>query len=57
MFGMCPLVSHTARSAMCSPRTQYSLQVQIDPGKCNGCGACEAACPTKPHKAIVILPV
>ncbi|MGE5293630.1 MAG: 4Fe-4S binding protein [Solirubrobacterales bacterium] len=37
--------------------TQYCLQVQIDPGKCNGCGACEAACPTKPHKAIIILPV
>lgn len=35
----------------------YSLQVRIDPGKCNGCGACEAACPTKPRRAIVILPV
>lgn len=34
----------------------YSLQVQIDSQKCNGCGACEAACPTKPHKAIVISP-
>lgn len=35
----------------------YSLQVKIDPQKCNGCGACEAACPTKPRKAIVVLPV
>ncbi|HSW01028.1 MAG TPA: 4Fe-4S dicluster domain-containing protein [Sedimentisphaerales bacterium] len=37
--------------------TTYSLQVQIDPRKCNGCGACEAACPTKPRKAIVVQPV
>jgi len=36
--------------------TTYSLGVQIDPQKCNGCGACEAACPTKPRKAIVVLP-
>jgi formate hydrogenlyase subunit 6/NADH:ubiquinone oxidoreductase subunit I len=35
---------------------QYALQPQIDPAKCNGCGACEAACPTKPRKAIVVLP-
>jgi ferredoxin-type protein NapF len=34
----------------------YCLQVRIDPKKCSGCGACEAACPTKPHKAIVVLP-
>ncbi|HQG49190.1 MAG TPA: 4Fe-4S dicluster domain-containing protein, partial [Sedimentisphaerales bacterium] len=37
--------------------TTYSLQVRIDPQKCNGCGACEAACPTRPHKAIVVQPV
>jgi ferredoxin-type protein NapF len=35
--------------------TQYTLVPQIDHQKCNGCGACEAVCPTKPQKAIVIL--
>ena len=33
---------------------QYSLVPQIDAQKCNGCGACEAVCPTKPLKAIVV---
>jgi len=36
--------------------TQYTLVPQIDPKKCTGCGACEAACPTEPQKAIVVLP-
>jgi MauM/NapG family ferredoxin protein len=36
--------------------TQYTLVPQIDPNKCTGCGACEAACPTEPQKAIVVLP-
>jgi len=36
--------------------TQYTLVPKIDPKKCNGCGACEAACPTEPQKAIVVLP-
>lgn len=31
---------------------QYSLVPVIDPAKCNGCGACEVACPTTPQKAI-----
>jgi len=35
--------------------TEYTLKPQIDPQKCTGCGACEAACPTKPQKAIVVL--
>jgi len=36
--------------------TQYTLTPQIDPDKCTGCGACEAACPTTPKKAIVVSP-
>jgi formate hydrogenlyase subunit 6/NADH:ubiquinone oxidoreductase subunit I len=35
---------------------EYTLVPKIDPHKCNGCGACEAACPTEPQKAIVMLP-
>ena len=35
----------------------YTLTPQIDPNRCNGCGACEAACPTSPRKAIVVLPI
>lgn len=34
----------------------YSLAPVIDPEKCNGCGACQVACPTKPRKAIKIYP-
>ncbi len=35
----------------------YTLTPQIDPNRCNGCGACEAACPTSPRKAIVVLSI
>lgn len=36
---------------------EYTLVPQIDPEKCSGCGACEVVCPTKPKKAIVVVPL
>ncbi|MBN1817843.1 MAG: 4Fe-4S dicluster domain-containing protein [Sedimentisphaerales bacterium] len=35
----------------------YMLVPVIDPVQCNGCGACEAMCPARPHKAIVVAPI
>ncbi len=33
---------------------EYTLTPRIDPTRCNGCGACQVACPTEPQKAIVV---
>jgi len=34
----------------------YTLVPIVDPARCNGCGACQTACPTEPVKAIRVLP-
>lgn len=34
---------------------EYTLVPTIDPDKCNGCGACQVACPTNPQKAIQVI--
>lgn len=48
----CPYGAITARFS----KATYTLTPEIDLAKCPGCGACEAACPTKPVKAIVVEP-
>ncbi|HOX02362.1 MAG TPA: 4Fe-4S dicluster domain-containing protein [Candidatus Paceibacterota bacterium] len=37
---------------MHSPDGGFSNQPRVDLAKCNGCGACEAACPVRPARAI-----
>jgi ferredoxin-type protein NapF len=34
----------------------YLCVPQVDPCRCNGCGACQVMCPTRPVKAIVVYP-
>jgi MauM/NapG family ferredoxin protein len=34
----------------------YTHTPHVDPQRCNGCGACENACPTAPAKSIVVVP-
>jgi len=35
----------------------YTLTPCVDLQRCNGCGACQVACPTQPRKAIVVRPM
>lgn len=47
-IGICPL---EAVRAVFDPR-EYLTAPVVDAKKCNGCGACQAACPVNPVKAI-----
>jgi ferredoxin-type protein NapF len=48
--------SYEAIALVFSP-ADYVLTPHVDPHKCPGCGACEAACPTTPTRAIVVYPL
>ena len=41
----------------CEDPDVYTLVPEIDTARCNGCGACQAKCPTEPVAAIVVQPV
>ena len=42
--------------AMQSSDGGFSNQPRVDLSRCTGCGACEAVCPVRPRRAIVIIP-
>jgi ferredoxin-type protein NapF len=35
---------------------EYTTTPRVDLQRCNGCGACQVACPTSPEKAIIVRP-
>jgi ferredoxin-type protein NapF len=45
---ICPYEAITIESG----RDGFSSQPRVDFGRCNGCGACEPACPVRPRRAI-----
>lgn len=42
--------------AMASPDGGFSNEPRVLTGVCNGCGACEMVCPTRPARSIVVRP-